>query len=75
MHSRTQGLIWVQVRANIGSREWTAMVLEQRAVSARVIKHFVTIFNKTPNNIQLLTSISVDMRIYLPEKVIFHFDR
>ena len=24
------------------------------------------------NNIQLLTSISVDIRIYLPEKVIIH---
>ena len=31
----------------MGSREGTIMGLESRAVSARVTKHFVTIFSKT----------------------------
>ena len=31
----------------MGSRERAVLVLETRAVSARVTKHFVTIFSKT----------------------------
>ena len=30
----TPGLIWVQVRADMDSREWSVMGLEPRAVSA-----------------------------------------
>ena len=46
----TRGLIWVHVKADMGSREGTVMGLESQAVSARVTKHFVTIFSKTCNN-------------------------
>ena len=45
------------MRADIGSREddmssreWADMGLESQAVSARVTKHFVTVFSKTCNN-------------------------
>ena len=40
------GLVWVHVRADMGSCERVVMGLESRAVSARVIKHFVTILVK-----------------------------
>ena len=39
--------IWVHARADMGSHERAVMCLESRAVSARVTKHFVTIFRKT----------------------------
>ena len=38
----TRGLIWVQVRADMGSHERAIMGLETQAVSARVYKQFVT---------------------------------
>ena len=34
----TQRLMWVHVRANIGSREWAVMGLESLVVSAQVTK-------------------------------------
>ena len=40
----------MHVRVNIDSCEQAIMGLELRAVSARVTKHFVTIFSKTCNN-------------------------
>ena len=36
-------------RDNMGSREWLVVGLKSRAASARVTKHFVTIFSKTCN--------------------------
>ena len=36
-------------RTQEGSREWVGMGLKSRAASARVTKHFVTIFSKTCN--------------------------
>ena len=36
-------------RSQEGSREWVVMSLKSRAASARVTKHFVTIFSKTCN--------------------------
>ena len=42
----TQGLIWVHVRANIYSHEQAIMGLGSQAVSARITKHFITIFVK-----------------------------
>ena len=42
-----RGLIWVHVRADMGSRGRAVIGLESRAVSARVTKHFDTIFSKT----------------------------
>ena len=40
------GLIWVHVRANMGSPERAIIGLESQAVSVRVTKHFVTILVK-----------------------------
>ena len=34
-------------RDNMGSREWVVRGLKSQAASARVTKHFVTIFSKT----------------------------
>ena len=48
----TREPIWVQARADMGSPEQAVMGLETRAESARVIKHFVTIFSKTCNKKQ-----------------------
>ena len=39
----TLGLLWVHMRANMGSKEQAVIGLESQAISARVIKHFVTI--------------------------------
>ena len=36
-------------RDNMGSCEWLVVGLKSRAASARVTKHFVTIFSKTCN--------------------------
>ena len=44
-----QRLIWVHVRADMGSCGQAVIGLES-AVSARVTKDFVTIFSKTCNN-------------------------
>ena len=44
-----RGPIWFHVRVNMGSHERAVMCLAPRAVSARVAKHFVTIFSKTCN--------------------------
>ena len=43
------GLIWVHVRADMGSCERAIMRLESRAVQAQVTNHFVTIFSKMCN--------------------------
>ena len=43
------GLICAHMRADMGLLERVVMGLESRAVSALVIKHFVTIFSKTCN--------------------------
>ena len=49
------------MRADMGSRGRDVMGLESRAVSARVIKHFVTIFSKTCNkSISLPVATSCD---------------
>ena len=40
----------VAPRADMGSRERAVMGLASPAVSARIIKHFDTIFSKTCNN-------------------------
>ena len=48
----TRGLIWVHVPADMGSLCegcYGFGTLESLAVSARVTKHFVTIFSKTCN--------------------------
>ena len=39
-------------RDNMGSREWLVVGLKSRAASARVTKHFVTIFSKTCNKFE-----------------------
>ena len=44
-----RGLIWVHLWADIGLRERAVMRLESRAVSAQVMKHYVTIFSKACN--------------------------
>ena len=46
----TQRLIWVHVRANMGSCELAIMGLESRAVSAQLTKHFITILSKKCND-------------------------
>ena len=43
------GCVREHTRANMGSHEWVVMGLKSRAASARVTKHFVTIFSKTCN--------------------------
>ena len=48
----SRGPIWHHARAEIGPRERAAMGLGSRAVSARVTKHFVTIFSKRSNKRQ-----------------------
>ena len=45
-----RGPIWVHVRADMGSREQAVMGLVSQAVSARVTKHFVTIFSNACYN-------------------------
>ena len=49
-----RGLIFVHVRADMGSLERAVMGFESRAVSARVTKHIVTIFSKTCNFVTFL---------------------
>ena len=58
LYGCTGGLIWVHARADIGSRERAIMGLESQAVSARVTKHFVTIFSKTWNNTNFKKSLA-----------------
>ena len=48
----SRGPILAHARAEMGSRERAVMGLGSRAVSARVTKHFVTIFSKTCNKRQ-----------------------
>ena len=43
------GCVGGPTRDNMGSREWLVVGLKSRAASARVTKHFVTIFSKTCN--------------------------
>ena len=43
------GCVGGPTRDNMGSREWLVVGLKSRAASARVTKHFVTIFSKTYN--------------------------
>ena len=43
------GPIWVHARVDIGLGEQAVMGLKSHAVSARVTKHFLTIFSKTCN--------------------------
>ena len=45
-----QGLIQVLLRADMDSREGAVFGLESRAVSAKVTKHFITIFIKLSYN-------------------------
>ena len=45
----TRGLIWVNVRTDMGSHEQTVIGLESQAISAEVTKHFITIFRKCNN--------------------------
>ena len=45
-----RGPIWLHMRAVIGSCGRTVMGLASQAVSARITKHFVTIFSKACNN-------------------------
>ena len=59
----TRGLIWVQVRADMGSRERDVMGLKLRAVSARVTKHCVNILSKICNKQHLSVMINVLFRI------------
>ena len=41
------GCVGGPTRDNMGSHEWVVRGLKSRAASARVNKHFVTIFSKT----------------------------
>ena len=50
-----RGPIWVHPCADIGSCERAVMGLESRAVSARIIKHFNTIFSKPCNKWRYIT--------------------
>ena len=43
------GCVGGPTRDNMGSHEWLVVGLKSRAASARVTKHFVTIFSKTCN--------------------------